>query len=87
MKTLIFTLSTLALFINTKMDNNLSESLNLETTITGVVTNNKLETNIPNVYAIGDMNGKMMLAHVASAEGIVAVENILGKQSIKTRIC
>ena len=34
MKTLIFTLSTLALFINSKVDNNLSESLNLETTTT-----------------------------------------------------
>jgi len=57
------------------------ENLKLETTKIGVVTNNKLETNIPSVYAIGDMNGKMMLAHVASAEGIIAVENILGKNS------
>ncbi|MBU1020748.1 MAG: dihydrolipoyl dehydrogenase [Firmicutes bacterium] len=57
------------------------ENLNLETTPIGVVTNNKLETNIQGVYAIGDLNGKMMLAHVASAEGIVAVENILGEKS------
>lgn len=57
------------------------ENLKLKTTKTGVITNNKLETNIPGVYAIGDINGKMMLAHVASAEGIVAVENILGKES------
>lgn len=57
------------------------EKLNIETDKTGVVTNNKLETNIPGVYAIGDINGKMMLAHVASAEGLVAVENILGKNS------
>jgi dihydrolipoamide dehydrogenase len=55
------------------------ESLNLETDRNGVVTNNRLETNVPGVYAIGDMNGKMMLAHVASAEGLVAVENIIGK--------
>lgn len=55
------------------------EHLQLETSKIGVVTNNKMETNIKNVYAIGDMNGIMMLAHVASAEGIVAVENILGK--------
>ena len=54
------------------------ESLNLTTDRDGVVTNNRLETNVPGVYAIGDMNGKMMLAHVASAEGLVAVENILG---------
>lgn len=55
------------------------ENLNIETNKNGVVTNNKLETNIAGVYAIGDMNGKMMLAHVASAEGIIAVENILGE--------
>jgi dihydrolipoamide dehydrogenase len=35
-----------------------------------------LRTNIPNIYAIGDVNGKFMLAHVASAEGMRAVENI-----------
>ena len=54
------------------------ESLELTTDHSGVVTNEKLETNVEGVYAIGDMNGKMMLAHVASAEGIVAVENIAG---------
>lgn len=46
-----------------------------------VITNERLETNIKGVYAIGDINGKLMLAHVASAEGIVAVENIMGKDS------
>lgn len=55
------------------------EKLDLETNNQGVITNNKLETNIKGIYAIGDMNGKMMLAHVASAEGIIAVENIHGK--------
>ncbi|TAF07421.1 MAG: dihydrolipoyl dehydrogenase [Nostocales cyanobacterium] len=34
---------------------------------------------VPHLYAIGDANGKMMLAHAASAQGIIAVENILGK--------
>ena len=38
-----------------------------------------METNVEGVYAIGDVIGKMMLAHAASAEGIVAVENIMGK--------
>lgn len=33
---------------------------------------------VPNVWAIGDATGKMMLAHAASAQGIVAVENICG---------
>jgi dihydrolipoamide dehydrogenase len=34
---------------------------------------------VPNVYCIGDANGKMMLAHAASAQGISAVENIVGR--------
>ncbi|MGH7204764.1 MAG: dihydrolipoyl dehydrogenase [Nitrospiraceae bacterium] len=43
-----------------------------------VPVNEGLETNVPGVYAIGDLVGKAMLAHVASAQGKVAVENILG---------
>lgn len=39
----------------------------------------KLRTNIENIYAIGDITNKMQLAHVASHQGIVAVENIFGK--------
>jgi dihydrolipoamide dehydrogenase len=35
---------------------------------------------IPHVYCIGDANGKMMLAHAASAQGISAVENICGRE-------
>jgi len=43
-----------------------------------IVVNARMETNVPGVYAIGDVVGKAMLAHVASAQGKVAVENILG---------
>mmetsp|Transcript_56891 Transcript_56891/g.66497 ORF Transcript_56891/g.66497 Transcript_56891/m.66497 type:complete len:523 (-) Transcript_56891:165-1733(-) len=39
-------------------------------------------TIIPNVYCIGDANGKMMLAHAASAQGISAVENIVGRDHV-----
>ncbi|EGJ30955.1 MULTISPECIES: dihydrolipoyl dehydrogenase [Moorena] len=35
---------------------------------------------VPHLWAIGDATGKMMLAHAASAQGIVAVENICGRQ-------
>jgi dihydrolipoamide dehydrogenase len=35
---------------------------------------------VPHLWAIGDATGKMMLAHAASAQGIIAVENILGRQ-------
>jgi dihydrolipoamide dehydrogenase len=37
-----------------------------------------MRTNVPGVYAIGDVNGPPLLAHVASAEGIVCVERIAG---------
>ena len=43
-----------------------------------IEVNERLETNVPGVYAIGDVVGKAMLAHVASAQGKVAVENIMG---------
>jgi len=61
-----------------------TEGLNLEKIGIGmegkfIKVNSKMETNVDGVYAIGDVIGKMMLAHAASAEGIVAVENIMGK--------
>jgi len=44
-----------------------------------IKVNERMETNIDHVYAIGDVIGKIMLAHAASAEGVVAVENIMGE--------
>lgn len=44
-----------------------------------IQVNEHMETNVEGVYAIGDVVGKAMLAHVASAQGKVAVENILGR--------
>ena len=38
----------------------------------------KMRTHTPHIYAIGDVNGKMGLAHVASAQGIIAAETIAG---------
>ncbi|HTG02063.1 MAG TPA: FAD-dependent oxidoreductase, partial [Nitrospirota bacterium] len=43
-----------------------------------IMVNERMETNVPGVYAIGDVTGKIMLAHVASHQGIVAAENALG---------
>jgi dihydrolipoamide dehydrogenase len=45
-----------------------------------VLVDEHLCTNVPGIYAIGDVTGKAMLAHVASTQGQVAVENILGHQ-------
>ncbi len=44
--------------------------------------NEKMQTNVPNIYAIGDVTGKLMLAHVGSAMGIVAAENIAGAETV-----
>ena len=37
-----------------------------------------MQTNIPHIYAVGDINGKMMLAHAATFQGIVALDHIMG---------
>lgn len=41
-----------------------------------------MRTSQPHIYATGDVNGKVMLAHTASSEALVAVENILGREAI-----
>ncbi len=43
-----------------------------------IEVNSRMETNVSGIYAIGDVVGGIMLAHVASTEGIVAAENIMG---------
>ena len=43
-----------------------------------IEVDDRLETNVPGVYAVGDVVGMAMLAHVASAQGKVAVDNIMG---------
>lgn len=55
------------------------EAVGIKTEKNYIVVNDKMETNIKNIYAIGDCTGKNMLAHVASDQGIVAVENIMGE--------
>jgi dihydrolipoamide dehydrogenase len=42
----------------------------------------RMATNVPGIWAIGDVTGKMMLAHVGSAMGIIAAENIAGVETI-----
>ncbi len=46
-----------------------------------ILVDNRMETNIKGVYAVGDVIGRIMLAHVASTEGIVAAENICGRDT------
>ena len=60
-----------------------SEGIGLETvgvrTDKGkIVVNERMETNVPGIYAVGDVASRYLLAHVASAEGIVAAQNCMG---------
>ncbi|WP_128426627.1 dihydrolipoyl dehydrogenase [Gudongella oleilytica] len=58
------------------------EALDLKMNERGFIkTDPKLRTSIDNIYAVGDVNGTLPLAHVASAEGIVAAETIMGVES------
>jgi dihydrolipoamide dehydrogenase len=48
----------------------------------GINVDNKMRTNIPSVYAIGDVTGMYELAHVASKQGEVAAEDIMGVSGV-----
>lgn len=47
-----------------------------------VLVNDRMQTNVPGIYAIGDVVGGALLAHKASEEGVVAAENCMGRDSI-----
>lgn len=48
----------------------------------GIKVNDHMETSVDDVYAIGDAVGGLMMAHVATAEGSVAADNILGQREV-----
>jgi len=56
------------------------EKAGVEYTPKGIVVNDKMQTNVSGIYAIGDCNGRMMLAHVATYQGIAALDTIEGKE-------
>jgi dihydrolipoamide dehydrogenase len=47
-----------------------------------IEVDNRLQTNVPGIYAVGDVVGQPMLAHKASHEGEVVAEVIAGKKTI-----
>ncbi len=67
--------------VGMKPNTNSFASLNLTMEKAGVQVNEHMQTSIPNVYAIGDVTGKFMLAHVASRAGLVAIDHIQGKDT------
>ena len=56
------------------------ENIGLKLERGAIVTNEFGKTNVPGVWAAGDVNGKSMLAHTAYREGEVCINNILGKK-------
>ncbi|MBE7024963.1 MAG: dihydrolipoyl dehydrogenase, partial [Ruminococcaceae bacterium] len=58
------------------------ETIGVEVNRGAIVTDRHMKTNVPGVYAAGDVNGKSMLAHTAYREAEVAINNILGKKDI-----
>ena len=58
------------------------DDIGLEYTPRGIVTDERtMQTNIPHIYAVGDINGRMMLAHAATFHGIVALDHIMGVEN------
>lgn len=55
------------------------ENINITTERGCIVVNDNMQTNIENVYAVGDVNGRCMLAHAAIMQGILCVNHILGR--------
>jgi dihydrolipoamide dehydrogenase len=56
------------------------EAAGVEYTPKGIITDDNMRTNVEHIYAIGDVTGKMMLAHVASYHGKRALNSILDKE-------
>lgn len=52
----------------------------IEHTPKGIVTDDNFRTSVQGIYAIGDVNGKCMLAHAATSQGLHVVNSILGRE-------
>lgn len=60
------------------------ENLGVQTDRRGFIEiDDRMSTNVPGIWAIGDVTGKLLLAHVASAMGVVCAENIAGVETVK----
>ena len=57
------------------------ESVGVATEKGFIQIDGNMSTNVPGIYAIGDVTGKVLLAHVASAQGVMAAETIAGVES------
>jgi dihydrolipoamide dehydrogenase len=57
------------------------EELGIETSRGNIQVDDNMATNVPGVFAVGDVTGKMALAHVATAQGVAAAEHIAGRET------
>ncbi len=71
----------LAIGVRPNSENLGLEALGVRTERGHITIDAHMRTNVPGVYAIGDVTGKLALAHVASAQGIVAAETIAGTET------
>ena len=60
------------------IDTRLLDSLGIEYDRRGIAVDENMQTTVPHLYAVGDVNGRQMLAHAAEMQGKRAVNNILG---------
>jgi dihydrolipoamide dehydrogenase len=58
------------------------EDIGVATERGAIVIDDHCRTNVDNVYAIGDVTGKLMLAHTAEAQGVVAAETMAGAETM-----
>ena len=61
------------------------DDVGIDYTQRGITVDDNMLTNVPHVYAIGDITGKMMLAHAATFQGVCALNHIMG-ESCRVRL-
>jgi dihydrolipoamide dehydrogenase len=82
-KTLQAEQALVAIGVNPNSNNLGLEDIGVKVSERGMVEiDDKMATSVPGVWAIGDVTGKLMLAHVGSAQGIICAENISGAETI-----
>jgi len=57
------------------------EEVGVQTERGSIVVDDQMRTSVPGIYGVGDVTGKLALAHVASAQGVVAAETIAGMET------
>ena len=56
------------------------DAINIATNKSGIITDDDMQTNVKGIYAIGDVNGRTMLAHAATYQGLHVVNKIVGRE-------